>query len=149
MLSPLVWLVYGSLPQPPRRLRPGLGLDPFVARGRTSRRGGSGLHAGGNQTLFTSAAGRVERGASGGQFLVASGQQQLRQQQPKLFPGSLGELAAPPSSESGAGRFGLLPRSLVHAVGNAQTQICGGGALKPASARFDQKRNLLAGDRNP
>jgi hypothetical protein len=66
------------------------------------------IHTGGHQTLLASAAGGVERGASRGRFLAASRQLRLREQCPELFPGFVGEPAAPHSTESGAGRFGVL-----------------------------------------
>src|SRR5881397_3929180 len=43
----------------------------------TSGGGGGGLYAPGNQAVFASAPGRLERSAPGGQFLAASGRQQL------------------------------------------------------------------------
>src|SRR5437588_9310879 len=72
LFSPTVWLVSGAFAQTSRRLCVGFGFDSFAARGWTSGRSGGGLYADGNQTVFASAVGGLERGSSGGQFLASS-----------------------------------------------------------------------------
>ena len=70
--------------------------------------GGRGVHPRGNQTVFASAAGGLERSAFGGGLLAATGQQQLRQQRREFLPGFVGSSAIALAVAGGPGRFGFL-----------------------------------------